>query len=110
MKHPSFRKRLLLASSVGLFLFLFVAGFVIHLSFQKSLLAAQKERMRLQIEALLAVAEVEGNKVRLPSSLYEAQFGQVESAIFFDCGYLWLFCGFYYCFEFAVLALDFVVG
>ena len=77
----SLQKRLVLAFGVLLILFLGLAGFVLDRAYTQSVEAAVAERMRLQIYALLGVAEPEGEGFFVPD-LEDARFAQIDSGLY----------------------------
>jgi two-component system sensor histidine kinase PhoQ len=77
----SLQKRLVLAFGVLLILFLGLAGFVLDRAYTQSVEAAVAERMRLQIYALLGVAEPEDEGFFVPD-LEDARFAQIDSGLY----------------------------
>jgi Signal transduction histidine kinase len=77
----SLQTRLLLAFGVLLVLFLGLAGLVLERAYQESVEAAVRERLQLQIYALLGVAEPDDNGFYLPD-VQEARFSQIDSGLY----------------------------
>ncbi len=77
----SLQKRLVLAFGVLLILFLGLAGFVLDRAYTQSVEAAVAERLRLQIYALLGVAEPDGAGFFVPD-LEDARFAQIDSGLY----------------------------
>lgn len=77
----SMQKRLVLAMSVLLILFLGLAGLVLTQAYRESVAAAVAERLQLQIYALLGVAEPEGGGFFVPG-LAEARYSQIDSGLY----------------------------
>lgn len=77
----SLHKRLLLAFGVLLILFLGLAGIVLDRAYTQSVEAAVAERLRLQIYALLGVADPDGEGFFVPD-LEDARFAQIDSGLY----------------------------
>ncbi|HWK55135.1 MAG TPA: ATP-binding protein [Hyphomicrobiales bacterium] len=77
----SLQKRLVLAFGVLLILFLGLAGLVLERAYQESIEVAVRERLQLQIYALLGVAEPDRGAFFLPD-LGEARFSQLNSGLY----------------------------
>ncbi|MGA0805459.1 MAG: ATP-binding protein [Pseudohongiellaceae bacterium] len=72
---------MVLAFGVLLILFLGMAGVVLDRAYTQSVQAAVAERLRLQIYALLGVAEPEGEGFFVPD-LEDARFAQIDSGLY----------------------------
>lgn len=77
----SLQKRLVLAFGVLLLLFLGLTGVVLDRAYAQSVQAAVAERLRLQIYALLGVADPEGEGFYVPD-LEDARFAQIDSGLY----------------------------
>ncbi|MDR2212492.1 MAG: hypothetical protein LBE21_02550 [Pseudomonadales bacterium] len=77
----SLQTRLFLAFGVLLILFLGLAGLVLERAYQESVEAALRERLQLQIYALVGVAEPDGAAFYLPDT-QEARFSQIDSGLY----------------------------
>lgn len=77
----SLQTRLVLAFGILLILFLGLTGFVLDRAFRESAAAAVEERLQLQINALIGVAEEDGKGFFLPD-LEEARFSQINSGLY----------------------------
>ncbi len=82
LKPKSLAARLLLASALLLPVFLGLSGYMLDLAFQRSLLAAEQERLNTHVYLLLAAAELQGDTLWLPEQLTEPRFGQVDSGLY----------------------------
>lgn len=77
----SLRRRLVLAFGVLLILFMGLAGLVLDRAFKQSVAASVRERLQLQVYALVSVAEPEGEGFFLPD-LEEARYRQLDSGLY----------------------------
>lgn len=77
----SLRKRLVLAFSLLLILFLGLAGLVLDRAYQESVVAGVEERLLLQVYALLGVAEPDPEGFFVPD-LSEPRFAQIDSGLY----------------------------
>jgi two-component system sensor histidine kinase PhoQ len=77
----SLQTRLVLAFGILLILFLGLTAYLLDRAFRESVAAAVEERLQLQINALLGVAEPEGDGFFLPD-LEEARFSQINSGLY----------------------------
>jgi two-component system sensor histidine kinase PhoQ len=77
----SLQKRLVLAFSVLLIVFLGLAGFVLDRAYRESVAAGVDERLQLQVYALLGVAEPTEDGFFIPD-LEEARFSQIDSGLY----------------------------
>jgi two-component system sensor histidine kinase PhoQ len=77
----SLQTRLVLAFGILLILFLGLAGFVLDNAFKESVAAAVEERLQLQINSLIGVAEPDEEGFFLPG-LQEARFSQINSGLY----------------------------
>ncbi|MEH6579543.1 MAG: ATP-binding protein [Amphritea sp.] len=82
MMPRALRARLLLASLLLLPVFFGLTGFALQQAFHHSLEAAEEERLKLQVYLILGAAELDGNQIRIPDSLQEPRFGQLESGLY----------------------------
>lgn len=74
--------RLLLASALLLPVFLGVSAWMLDTAFQRSLVAAEKERLNGHIYLLLAAAEMQDGELWLPGELTEPRFGRLNSGLY----------------------------
>jgi two-component system sensor histidine kinase PhoQ len=77
----SLQQRLVLAFGVLLILFLGLTGVVLDRAYAQSVQAAVAERLRLQIYAVLGVAEPDGEFFYVPD-LEDARFAQIDSGLY----------------------------
>jgi len=77
----SLQTRLVLAFGILLILFLGLAGLVLDRAFKQSVAAAVEERLQLQINALVGVAEPDEDGFFL-TDLEEARFSQIDSGLY----------------------------
>ena len=77
----SLQTRLVLAFGILLILFLGLTGLVLDRAFRESVAAAVEERLQLQINALIGVAEPENGVFFVPD-LEEARFSQINSGLY----------------------------
>lgn len=77
----SLQKRLVLAFSVLLILFLSLAGLVLVRAYRESVVAGVEERLQLQVYALIGVAEPDDEGIFVPD-LSEARFAQIDSGLY----------------------------
>lgn len=77
----SLQTRLVLAFGILLILFLGLTGLVLDRAFRESVAAAVEERLQLQINALIGVAEPEDGAFFVPD-LEEARFSQINSGLY----------------------------
>jgi two-component system sensor histidine kinase PhoQ len=77
----SLQTRLFLVFGVLLILFLGLAGLVLERAYQESVEAAVRERLQLQVYALLGVAEPDGDGFFVPD-MREARFSQIDSGLY----------------------------
>lgn len=77
----SLQTRLVLAFGLLLILFLGLAAVVLVRAYRESVVAGVDERLQLQINALLSVADPEGEGFFLPE-LREARFSQIDSGLY----------------------------
>ena len=73
--------RLVLGSALLLPLFLGASGWYLERSHRASLEAGEAERLQLQVLALLAAAEYDGD-ISLPKRLREARYNQANSGLY----------------------------
>lgn len=79
----SLNRRLLLAASVVLVVFLGLTGFVLDRAFRASAQTAERDRLQGHVYALLAAAELQEDGVlRLPRALPEARFSTPHSGLY----------------------------
>lgn len=81
-KTTALSSRLLLASALLLPLFLGLSAYLLDVAFQRSLLAAEKERLNTHIYLLLAAAELQETHIQMPDTLIEPRFDQLESGLY----------------------------
>jgi len=77
----SLQTRLVLAFGILLILFLGLTGLVLDRAFRESVAAAVEERLQLQINALIGVAEPDNGVFFVPD-LEEARFSQINSGLY----------------------------
>jgi two-component system sensor histidine kinase PhoQ len=77
----SLQTRLVLAFGILLILFLGLTAYLLDRAFRESVAAAVEERLQLQINAMIGVAEPEGDSFFLPG-LEEARFSQINSGLY----------------------------
>lgn len=77
----SLQKRLVLAFSVLLILFLGLASFLLDNAYRESVVAGVDERLQLQVYALLGVADPTEDGFFIPD-LEEARFSQIDSGLY----------------------------
>lgn len=82
IKSASLSTRLLLASSILLPVLLGVSAYMLDLAFQRSLYAAQQQRLQGHLYLLLAAAEVIDDQLQLPTELIEPRFSQLDSGLY----------------------------
>ncbi|MFZ1327220.1 MAG: ATP-binding protein [Candidatus Contendobacter sp.] len=81
----SLRGRLLIAASLVLVAFLGLTGLSLDRAFQKSALAAVRERLQAQVYMLLGAANIDAfSRLTLPPSLPEARFSTPDSGLYAD--------------------------
>ncbi len=79
----SIQSRLILSSSVVLFCFLGLAGFVLDAAYKQGAQSALNDRLQIHLYSILAVAEVsKKNRLVMPSSLSEPRFSQIDSGLY----------------------------
>ena len=81
-KPTALSTRLLLASALVLPVFLGISAYMLDLAFQRSLLAAEKEKLNSHVYVLLAAAELIGDQLWLPDELTEPRFSQLNSGLY----------------------------
>lgn len=74
--------RLLLASLLLLPLFCLSSGWMLDQAFSRSLLAAEKEKLKSQFYLLLSSADWQGNRLLLPDQLAEPRFSIPSSGLY----------------------------
>ncbi len=78
----SLSARLLAASAVLLPGFLSLSGYMLDIAFQRSLRAAEAERLKSHIYLLLGAAELENDQFWFPEELPEPRFTQLSSGLY----------------------------
>ncbi|SDJ59837.1 ATP-binding protein [Microbulbifer yueqingensis] len=77
----SLKGRLLLVTTLVLVAFLVFISTVLEHAYRTSLAEAKKRELQLHVYTLLAVAEPEGDSLRLPPALPEQRFNQPDSGL-----------------------------
>ncbi len=78
----SLTRRLLLAASVVLVIFLGLTGYVLDQAFRHSAESAERDRLQGHVYALLAAADLQNGTLGLPRSLPEARFTTPNSGLY----------------------------
>jgi len=78
----SIARRLLLASLIGLPLFLVVTGWYLAKSFEASQLASAEERARIQFYALLSTIEFDSNGIQVSNRNADPRLAQINSGLY----------------------------
>ena len=78
----SLKRRMLVMACVMLVVFLGLMGFVLDQAFRRSAEQGVNERLLLQIYGLLAVAELDGSGIVMPSVLQEPDFNQMGTGLY----------------------------
>lgn len=83
MRFNSLSLRLVIVAGLVLMIFFAVVGFVLEQAFEHSAEQALKEKLRIQIYALLSVAEMDNSlRLKMPSALREPRFNNPGSGLF----------------------------
>jgi two-component system sensor histidine kinase PhoQ len=81
-KPTSLSARLLLANLLVLPLFTGLSGYLLDVTFQRSLLAGERERLNANVYLLLAAAESREGWLELPDDLTDPRFTQPDSGLY----------------------------
>ncbi|WP_198243275.1 ATP-binding protein [methane-oxidizing endosymbiont of Gigantopelta aegis] len=83
MKFNSLRFRLVITAGLVLVIFFVIVGFVLEQAFERSVEQALKEKLRIQIYALLSVAEMDkALRLTMPELLREPRFNHPASGLY----------------------------
>ncbi len=83
MKFNSLRFRLVITAGLVLVIFFVIVGFVLEQAFERSVEQALKEKLRIQIYALLSVAEMDkALRLKMPKALREPRFNHPASGLY----------------------------
>ena len=83
MRFNSLSVRLVVSAGLVLIIFFAVVGFVLEQAFEHSAEQALKEKLRIQIYALLSVAEMDSSlRLKMPKALREPRFNNPGSGLY----------------------------